>query len=201
MATRYSKDELIDLALEEIAPIDGTKDACHEDIVGALAAIERVSNSFDGLSSPGEFKKRINQFIKSLKKTRQLLAQFHPAQQNLIFRGVPVVIGPVDPTRLFGDLDRMIATCEFTAKHLRSGHGAKPWNSVKFICTLCASNLLSKFSPTRLSTTKGGHFTTLASLLYEIVSGEEGRDLSAYCENPDRVEPLYVAKIGGARRR
>jgi hypothetical protein len=49
--------------------------------------------------------------------------------------------------------------------------------------------------------TKGGHFTTLASLLYEIVSGEDGRDLSAYCENLDRVEPLYVAKIGGARRR
>jgi hypothetical protein len=54
---------------------------------------------------------------------------------------------------------------------------------------------LREFSPNRLSQTNGGHFFELASLLYEIASGEKEKDLSAYCEDLDRVEPLYVAKI------
>jgi hypothetical protein len=46
-----------------------------------------------------------------------------------------------------------------------------------------------------VSQTKEGHFFKLASLLFAIASGEEEKDISAYCEDLDRVEPLYVVKI------
>jgi hypothetical protein len=113
----------------------------------------------------------------------------------LVFRGLPESVGPVDEMRFVDDLGRLIETCEFLIESVKTPPGSRRWSSVKFTCALHARNLLRDFSPSRPTQCKEGPLFQLASLLFEISGGEEGSDLSGYCENPDRVVPLYVAKI------
>jgi hypothetical protein len=113
----------------------------------------------------------------------------------LVFRGLPVAVGPIDQDRFLKDVDDLILTCEFMIEHLQVSPGSRRWSTTKHICSFQARKLLEEFSPSRLSQTKDGHFFKLASLLYEFANGEKEKDLSTYCENLDRVKPLYVVKI------
>jgi hypothetical protein len=194
MAARCSKEELFALALAEIYPPEQKKAACRVSIDEALRLVD-MTRVLDEAPGPGECKRKLETLADSLKKTKRALTQLHETTQNLVFRGLPEAVGPVDHDRFLKDVDRLILTCEFTIKHLQVSFGARRWNAAKYTCALQASILLKEFSPSRLSQTKEGHFFKLASFLYAIASGEEEKDLSAYCEDLDRVEPLYVAKI------
>jgi hypothetical protein len=145
----------------------------------------------DEAPAPGEFKKHVKAVADSLLKMKRVLAKLRKSTQYLVFRGLPEAVGPVDQDRFLKDVDRLISTCEFTIEHLQVSPGSRRWSAAKHTCALQASILLKEFSPQ----TNGGHFFTLASLLYEIASGDKEKDLSAYCEDLDRVEPLYVVKI------
>jgi hypothetical protein len=192
MAARHLK-ELLNLALAEIDPPEQKNAACCKSINEALRLVDMV-RVLDEAPAPGEFKKHVKAVADSLVKMKRVLAKSHKITQYLVFRGLPEAVGPVDQDRFLEDVDRLILTCEFTLKHLQVSPGSRHWSAAKYICALQASILLKEFSPNRLSQTKERHFE-LASLLYEIASGEEEKDLSAYCEDLDRVDPLYVAKI------
>lgn len=149
-----------------------------------------VRVAIEGAPGPGEFKIRLKALIHSLKKTKIALTKLHKSTQYLVFRGLPEAVGPVDEARFVDDLCRLIETCEFLIESVKTPPGSRRWSAAKHVCALQASILLKEFSPSRLSQAKKGHFFNLASL-----SGEEEKDLTAYCEDLDRVEPLYVAKI------
>ena len=147
------------------------------------------------LRGPASLRNVTEAFTDALKKTKSALAKLHKSTRGLIFRGLPGAVGPVDDDRFADDLGRLIETCEFLIETVETPPGARPWSAIKFTCALQARNLLADFSPRRPRQSKDGPLFGLASILFEISSGEEGRDLSEYCENPDRVVPLYVAKI------
>jgi hypothetical protein len=192
MAARHLK-ELLKLALAEIDPPEQKKAACRVSIDEALRLVD-MTRVLDEAPGPGECKRKLETLADSLKKTKRALTQLHETTRNLVFRGLPEFVGPVDHDRFLEDVDRLISTCDFTIEHLQVSPGSRRWSAAKYTCALQASILLKEFSPIRLSQTKERHFK-LASFLYEIASGEKEKDLSSYCEDLDRVEPLYVVKI------
>ena len=194
MAARRLKEELLNLGLAEIDPPEQKNEACCKSISEALRLVDMV-RVLDEAPAPGEFKNHVKAGADSLVKIKRVLAKLHKCTQYLVFRGLPGAVGPVDQDRFLEDVDRLILTCEFMIKHVQVSPGSRRWSAAKYTCALQASILLKEFSPNRLSQTKERHFFKLASFLYEIASGEREKDLSAYCEDLDRVEPLYVAKI------
>ena len=186
------KEELLKLALAEIDPPEQKNEACCKSINGALQLVDMV-RVHDEAPAPGAFKNHVKAVADSLVKMKRVLAKSHKITQYLVFRGLPEAVGPVDQDRFLEDVDRLILTCEFTLKHLQVSPGSRHWSAAKYICALQASILLKEFSPNRLSQTKERHFFKLASLLYEIASGR--KKTSALLPRPDRVDPLYVAKI------
>jgi hypothetical protein len=194
MAARCSKEELLHAALAEIDPPEQKNAACCKSIDKALRLVDRVRVVYEA-PAPGAFKKHVKAVADSLVKMKRVLAKLHKSTQYLVFRGLPEAVGPVDQDRFLKDVDRLILTCDDMIKHLQVSPGSRRWSAAKHTCALQASILLKEFSPNRLSKTNEGHFFNLASLLYEIASGEEEKDLSAYCEDLGRVEPLYVVKI------
>jgi hypothetical protein len=187
-------EELLDLALAEIGPPEQKKATCYKSINEKLRLINIVRH-LDAAPGPGEFKRELETYADSLKKTKGAHTQLHETTRALIFRGLPEAVGPIDQDRFLKDVDDLIFVCEFTIEHLQVGPGSPRWSSTKHVCAFQARKLLEEFSPSRLSKSKDGHFFKLASLLYEIASGEKEKDLSTYCENPDRTQPLYAMKI------
>jgi hypothetical protein len=194
MAPRCSKQELLDHALQLIKPPTEKIGACRLTIDTALKLVEMVRPA-DEASAPGALKKELEPFVGSLKKTKIAISKFHATTRHLVFRGVPEIIAQIDQIRFIDDLDRLIATCEFMIDHIKVRRGSKPWSAVKDTCCLQASILLKEFSNLRPTQCKDGPFLQLAAILFQISGGEEGADLSDYCENLDRVVPPYVAEI------
>ena len=180
-----SRDALIDHAMAEIEPAKERKDACRQDIEKALQIVD-VVRMLDDAPTPGKFRERVKSLSDSLYKTRIALTQLSYA---------PAITSLIDKDRFLKDIERLILTCETTINGLQVSKGSRVWDAVKYTSALQASIILNEFAPSRRSLSKDGHFFRLASIIYEIASGEQEKDLSAYCENLDRVEPLYVVKI------
>jgi hypothetical protein len=189
-----SNGELLDHALEVISPPKEKEGACRASIDEALRLVDMVRVSIEGAPSPAEFKRHVEAFANTLRKTKAEIAGLGSIERSFVFPQLPEAAEPAE-AGLLRELDLRISICESYTDPLHVKHGSRPWDSVKHVCALQASILLKEFSPSRLSQAKKGHFFNLASLLYEIASGEEEKDLTAYCEDLDRVEPLYVVKI------
>jgi hypothetical protein len=118
MVARCSKEELLAAALAEIDPPEQKNASCCKSINEALRLVDMV-RVVDEAPAPGEFKKHVKAVADSLKKTKRALTQSHETTRNLVFRGLPEDVGPVDQDRFLEDVDRLISTCEFTIEHLQ----------------------------------------------------------------------------------
>jgi hypothetical protein len=194
MAARCSKEELFALALAEIYPPEQKKAACRVSIDEALRLVD-MTRVLDEAPGPGECKRKLETLADSLKKTKRALTQLHETTQNLVFRGLPEAVGPVDHDRFLKDVDRLILTCEFTIKHLQVSFGARRWNAAKYTCALQASILLKEFSPSRLSQTKEGHFSNLPLFFMQSPAGRKKKTSAPIAKTSTALSPFTSRKF------
>ena len=139
----------------------------------------------DDTPSPGAMVRDFEQIVDALQKAKRLVSDLPPATKHVL--AVMHDGGSRnDNVGFIDELDGLISVAE-RARRIDVPHGSKRFDgnrvtARKHGCALHARNVLLDFSRKKPALTKGGSFFELASIFWEIVSGEKVRDLSKYCK-------------------
>lgn len=177
-------EQIVDL----VAPPQHRKAECAKQIEVDVALVQRVAKDSAALpTSKKKIRRDVDRLALTLKKARAIARQL-PA--------------PVLPHTLFNEhfaaqLETVIGAAECFARDIVVAPGKQPWDGVKYVSKLRAHHLLKDFSS---SASRGfeSRKEEIGSLLFEIVTGQEGADLSDYRINDDtrldRIEPSLILR-------
>jgi hypothetical protein len=169
----------IDRALNVIKPPPDRWDACRQEIETFIAMLRDLDAVIKGLWSPAKVKQGFGRVAKAVEKAVYEARKMPAFQLRYLEDYVP---------RWKEDAKYVKSLAEST----KVPPGSRVWDDVKASCATLAEIYLLEYGhkPTR---TEGGAFYTLASILYEAVTGKE-EDLSQYCRSTGLFSDRYETK-------
>lgn len=201
-ATRLLSPDSPDLALAIRKLIDPEPHRCAEAdarIGEDVELLRKVVAQLDETPSPAALKKQLKTLAHSLHKSRTLAANLFPGAISKVFTDASPAQGGAHFDTFIRGIDQVAKHAEELADAIIIDHGAQPWKSDKYVAKLLATVTFRDFARDPHARGRKALCDYAASLLFEIVTGHEGEDLSAYeihdDRKGDRVEPLIRGRM------
>jgi hypothetical protein len=170
-----SEDNIVDRALEVLKPEPDREGACRATIETDLQLLKKIVQDPDPVSS-GKLKELLTAVVQALSDVERKIKALPSNFRSKIFSGLGHT-APIDPKAYIAETQATKQAAALLCDHLLVGAGSPPRNPVKQLTALFAQNLLREYSSKPRTLTPSGPYLTLASILYEGVTGEQEADL------------------------
>jgi hypothetical protein len=181
-------DTILDEAVELIGPPEDSVEAFRAQLKGRIEGACQIHQETANLPPPGKMKKRAAAYLTALRMAKKRGHAFYPPAQS----------GRTYP--FLADLDHEIMVVETTATCLAVPLGSPQRDQAADLAVIIARDFIDPHPaiecPWRRcwAKTRGGACLTLASLIFEGITGTRGRDMMEYARQIDERQPRYVAR-------
>lgn len=195
-------NDIVDRALTLIKPNAALADSCATTIRSRIDLLRQAHINLSTIPSPGKLKNDLKKIRDDLNRTRRNL-------QSTIACAVVFEKDGERQKAFFDELDRLIDSAEFYRNALVIPPGSRRWDNLKALAARFAAELLKRYSVNAPTKTPNGVYFSLASMIYEGVTGKDNVDLSQYCRDHldsadqpggGRIEPGIVVRMPFAKR-
>jgi hypothetical protein len=195
-------DKILAAAVELIDPPEDSIEAFRAQLKARIECARQIHQETANLPPPGEMRDRAVRYLKKLLATKKAVRAFHQPAHS------PSRTYPWDD--LLAALDQEIIRVDvYTCLVVRKDDGPQR-DQATDLAVILARDLIDPdpyrhpenrgkdFPPIDCpwrrcaALTRGGAWLTLASLIYESVTGTRGRDMMEYCRQIEKRQPRYV---------
>jgi hypothetical protein len=181
-------DAIVAEAVKLIDPPKDSVEAFRAQLKARIDVSRRCHQETANLPPPGKMKKRAAAYLTALRTAKKRGHAFYPPAQS----------GRTYP--FLADLDHEIMVVETTATCLAVPLGSPQRDQAADLAVIIARDFIDPHPaiecPWRRcwAKTRGGACLTLASLIFEGITGTRGRDMMEYARQIDERQPRYVAR-------
>ena len=195
--------ELINQIIKLIAPLPNLEAHLLQRVAEDVKNLKQIRDDHAAMPSPAAVRDRAEALALSLRNAVAKVRALHETSRRFIFLDRPPAQGGVHFDSFLRDIERTANLAKGFAGQVSVGQphhsGKQPWDAVGYFAKLYASLTMRDFSQPARKRGEKSRVEMVAALLYEIVTGVQGKNLAHHKIHDDRlhdrIEPALVLRM------